>query len=137
MGLIYTARITYRGADRLDITRKGGDPVGLIFAPSWAILGPALAARKRAEAMRQAGDAAGADAVEQAAWDAYVPAYTVEMRGSCRRCPAAWKALRARQEVTLCCYCTDPARCHRTLLAGFLGRMGAEVLGERGRDDVS
>jgi hypothetical protein len=29
----FTARITYAGADRLDVARKSGDPA---FAPSWA-----------------------------------------------------------------------------------------------------
>ncbi len=31
--LVHTARITYAGHDRLDLTRKSGDPT---FAPSWA-----------------------------------------------------------------------------------------------------
>lgn len=33
--------------------------------------------------------------------------------------------------MTLVCYCTDAAHCHRTVLAGILGRLGADVRGER------
>jgi hypothetical protein len=32
--LLYTARYRYSGNDRLDITVKGKDPIGRIFAPS-------------------------------------------------------------------------------------------------------
>jgi uncharacterized protein YeaO (DUF488 family) len=116
---VHTARITYRGADRLDITRKSAGPDGLPFAPSWAILSPVLK-------LRRAGQTLGPDL-----WAWYCDAYREEMRLSYRRNRAAWAALLARPEVTLCCYCTDSARCHRTLLAGFLGHMGAEVRGER------
>src|SRR5579859_433043 len=34
-------------------------------------------------------------------------------------------------EVTLVCVCTDATRCHRTVLAGLLGKMGGMVKGER------
>lgn len=44
---------------------------------------------------------------------------------------AAWDALLARDEVTLVCYCTDAAHCHRTVLSGILGKLGATVCGER------
>lgn len=64
---ILSARLTYSGPDRLDITRahvdrcrKAGkpDPPGAAFAPSWSILGPALEARKAsAELRKQASDA--------------------------------------------------------------------------------
>lgn len=36
----------------------------------------------------------------------------------------------ARSRVVLVCYCTDPTRCHRSLLAGILGKLGADVRGE-------
>lgn len=123
---IYTARVTYAGPFRLDITRKGNDPIGVAFAPSWAILAPVI------EARRTGGDA-------EAAWLAYVPQYTAEMRVSAgapsrlfgpleraastrgvlpRR--AAWLDVIERQQVVLVCFCTDAERCHRQLLAGFL-----------------
>lgn len=112
---IHTARITYRGADRLDITRKSAPPEGMPFAPSWAILGPALKARKEG----------------REDWPSYVAAYTAEMRASYQQKRTAWDALLARGEVTLCCYCTDGDRCHRRILAGILTKLGAIDEGER------
>lgn len=114
---VYTARVSYSGADRLDITRKSAGPDGLPFAPSWRILGPMLRARR--------------EGTELAQWPTYIADYTDEMRASYRGQRAAWEAVLARSEVTLLCYCTDPAHCHRTLLAGILGKLGAEVRGER------
>lgn len=147
---VHTARMSYAGADRLDITRKSAPPEGIAFAPSWAILRPALDALRCAEAMRAAADVApsaaadlarftesaaemrhAADVVRDATWALYSAAYTAEMRESYRAHRPAWDALLARAEVTLCCYCVDPARCHRTLLAGILAKLGAHVVGER------
>lgn len=37
-----------------------------------------------------------------------------------------------RDEITLCCYCTDPATCHRTTLAALFHEVFcAELMGER------
>lgn len=129
--MVYTARVNYRGPDRLDVTRKSAGPEGLPFAPSWAILRPALEARSRAREHRMLGAEALAQVVEKAAWDAYVPAYQEEMRRSYRRCRPVWDCLLERKEVTLCCYCTDHEHCHRTLLAAILVRLGATYKGER------
>lgn len=118
MTAVYTARISYAGTERLDITRKSAGPDGLPFAPSWRILGPMLALRR-----------AGVPAAW--AWRRYVEEYTAEMRASYREQRAAWDRLLARDEVTLVCYCTDAAHCHRTLLAEILGKLGAQVQGER------
>lgn len=140
--IVYTARISTRDPDRFDITRKSGGDLGLPFAPSWTILGPALEARRKSERLGQGPwneDADGADAEQahddareilDAAWALYVPAYLAEMRISYRRLRPAWSALLARPRVVLVCYCTDAARCHRTLLAGILGKLGADVRGE-------
>lgn len=117
---VYTARITYRDPDRLDVTRKSGGDTGRPFAPSWAILGPAL--RIRVE------DGHGAFL---AAWPQYVADYTAEMRISYRTHRSAWGLLLARDEVTLCCYCTDANHCHRRVLAEILAKLGAEDRGER------
>lgn len=53
------------------------------------------------------------------------------MRASYRGNYPAWAWLLSQDERTLVCYCTDPNHCHRTLLAGILGKLGAEVKGER------
>ena len=111
---IYTARISYGGPDRLDVTRKGGS----IFGPSWDLL-----------------NAAKSGAIS---WERYVPLYHVEMRASWRQHEDDWLELLRRDRVVLCCYCTDPERCHRTILAGLLVKAGehvglpAEYLGEAG-----
>jgi len=114
---VHTSRITYAGPDRLNVTRTSGDPT---FAPSWTILRPMLALRRAEGAMSVAY-----------AWPRYAADYTAEMRVSYRLNRPAWNALLARAEVTLLCYCTDPAQCHRTVLAEILGKLGATVRGER------
>ncbi len=92
---VYTARITYAGPDRLDVTRKTGEEgAGLLFAPSWRILRPILTARR-----------IGAQWIWL--WPQYVKDYTAEMRASYRDQRAAWDRLLARTEVTLLCYCSD------------------------------
>ena len=51
---VYTARIGrwMKGEpDAIDITRKSARPEWLFLAPSWAILRPALEARKKADAL--------------------------------------------------------------------------------------
>lgn len=147
---VRTARINYSGADRLDITRKSGRELGLMFAPSWEILTPAIEARAKAKAMRDRlersqqaslfGEAVvaqrgalimeQADAIERDAWAAYVSAYVEEMRMSYRSNRTWWEALLGLDRVTLCCYCADAERCHRRLLAGILAKLGATDEGE-------
>lgn len=144
----YTARIgAYRGADALDVTAKSGAGDGLAFAPAWPILSPVLAARRRVKALAAelaaaehpeeahaaalALEAAEADA--EALWEPYVEAFTAQMReshGRPRSLP--WRRLLALDRVVLLCYCTDPQRCHRTILArDILPRCGAIYGGER------
>lgn len=147
---VWTARISYAGPDRLDITRKSGSGLGLVFAPSWDILTPAIEARAKAKAMRdrlersrqaslfgeavaaQCGDLVmeQADAVEREAWATYVPAYLEEMRQSYRLCRIKWEALLSWERVVLCCYCVDAERCHRRILAEILAKLGATDEGE-------
>jgi hypothetical protein len=127
---VYTAQLASRDPDRFDITRKSGDVDGIVFAPSWAILRPALEARRaESDAATEVGRALAVQRNDDA-WAVYVPAYLAEMRVSYRRHRAAWETLRARPRVVLVCYCVDPERCHRTLLAGILAKLGAEVRGE-------
>lgn len=110
---IWTARLTYVGPDRIDVTPDGADrnPYGLgaPFAPSCRLV---------------------------RAWtsgkiplDEYVRRYTRRLDNI----PAGWWAsLAARAEVKLVCYCADPERCHRTVLARILAeRTGGEYMGER------
>lgn len=142
---VYTARVSYAGADRLDVTRRTAEKhrhstgemhPGEPFAPSRAILNPALDLMKNAAASLSfephgSDGAKFAVIVQRSAWALYAEAYRGEMRESYRAKRPAWEALLARPEVTLCCYCVDPTRCHRTLLAIFLAKLGASPHGER------
>lgn len=139
---VRTARVSFRGPDRLDITRGTGSGDGLAFAPSWPLLRGALAARRAHasathDALSLPSDHEREDAVEMArlrwdaAWLSYRAAYIEEMRASYRAHRGAWDRLLSRESVTLVCYCTDATRCHRAILGGvILPRLGAPYLGE-------
>jgi hypothetical protein len=106
--IIYTAPYSYRGPDRLDITRLGNDKkrtAGEILAPSAAILWPALRGMKT--------DPVGT-------FVRYTEQYLAELRERWRSQRPAWSALFELEQVTMVCFCGEPARCHRTLAAGFL-----------------
>lgn len=111
-------RAGLRDPDLFDVTRGTGGPAGAPFAPSWAILNPALAG------MRQGG------ANARKAWEEYVPAYRAEMGRSFIANQSAWKRLLARKRVVLGCHCRDRERCHRGLLAAMLVELGAVDRGE-------
>lgn len=108
---VRTARISSTAPDRLDVTRKGRDPLGI------ALLWPYIAKRK-------AGGLTDAD------WTEYSKRYREEMRASYVQHRSSWDTLLAQETVTLVCYCTDPQRCHRRLLAGILAALGATDAGE-------
>lgn len=116
---VWTARVkVYQGPDQLVVTRYIiNDPLGVLFAPSKGLLDRALSARK-------AGDLAEH-------WPTYTAGYLAEMRQLYKSNRKAFQTVLRRPEVTLLCFCTDPAFCHRTLLAGILGKLGAQVRGER------
>lgn len=108
--LVFSARVSYSGPGRLQITRRGDgcDPLGLPFAPSEGLLDRALAARGQAEKLREAAaDLRGrqldlgetradvetrerraaalteeAEQIEADAWAGYAPRYRAEMRVS-------------------------------------------------------
>jgi len=128
---VHTARVSYGGPDRFDVTRKSGGPEGTPFAPSWSILNHVIDLYKKAKSFRATGDDGVADAMEDSAWREYAPRYVEEMRLSYRTEWPAWEALLARDEVTLVCYCTNAERCHRRLLAEILVKLKAVYEGER------
>jgi hypothetical protein len=114
---IYSARIChYTGADALDISRKSATGLGLILAPSVALL-------KRFH-FKWGG---------KMDWPAYEDAYLRELL---RSDYGPLTELGGREEITLLCYCASARRCHRSIarpwLAGFLkGR----DMGERGKQE--
>ena len=105
---VQTARVSYRGEHGLDITRKSGTELGLVFAPSWDILRPALDHRKALEKLDAAALTAGQNAY---------------LRD--RLAEPMW-----RERVVLLCYCRDRDRCHRRLVAEMLVKLGAADEGE-------
>ena len=110
---VFTARFGLRDPDVVDVTRA----VDSVFAPSWNLLGPIVHARRETGRPETA-----------AQWARYEAGYLDEMRASHHVHESEWvRLLRA----VLTCFCADPARCHRTLLArDILPKLGAEYGGE-------
>lgn len=63
-------------------------------------------------------------------WEEYVEAYTREMRRSYRDNVVSWSRLLSKERVVLVCYCKNHERCHRTILARILVKLGAVYAGE-------
>jgi uncharacterized protein YeaO (DUF488 family) len=57
-------------------------------------------------------------------WTEYERRYLSEMRGQAERIEELAARLRRKERITLLCSsaCTDPKRCHRSLLAGLVER---------------
>lgn len=126
----FTARMGSRDPDWLDITLAGNakrvtpaEPrghrgMGAVFAPTLGLLRGYLSAKDR-----------GTFTAEQ--WERYRLQYTAEMRESHSFERPAWDQLLALPRVVLLCFCTDPERCHRTVLAReILPKLGAAYCGE-------
>lgn len=103
---IWTARMGYRGPNRLEVTRRGGSPL----APSWGLL----------------RDAKGMDGLVPISWRAYRERYLEEMTQSQIEHRSYWLEILRRRSIVLMCYCPDPERCHRSLLAELLVSFGRE-----------
>lgn len=136
---VHTAQYAYPGGDRLDVTRSGaeralrdGKPAeGEPFAPPRWLLNIAKgypgALRNIPRNIAPPSDPGDVAVV----WDWYEEQYIAAMRKSYREHRAAWSELLSRTEVTLVCFCADPQKCHRTILARILERLGATYAGER------
>lgn len=116
---IYTAHLRYVGPGRLDVTPAG--PYGEVFCPTWPT-------RHRWYGSLREPDQ----------WQEFSDTYRIELKESLRQWPAPWEEIlqsgshfSPAGSVTLCCYCTQPRFCHRTLLAQFLARLGGDPKGER------
>ncbi len=110
---VYTAQYRYSGPDRLDITVKGQDPMGKMFAPTWDMV---------------MGLKDG-----KIDWLEYCELYSDLMLASYRKNQDQWDSLMGSdQTITFVCFCANVKACHRGLLAEILKIMGwAEYLGER------
>ena len=118
---VFTSRISYRGADRLDVTRKSGGVGGTPFAPSWGLL---------TKFLRRC---AGRSILTAEDFAEYSDAYLGEMRLSYGSASthAHWRRLLSLDRVVLCCYCVNPLRCHRFILrTKILPALGGVDCGE-------
>lgn len=105
--IVWTSRISYHGADRLDVTMLSTDKLGIEFAPPEALLKPLLAKRKTMPNQR----------LPDEDFRAYAEAYKQVLRERFDRNRAPFEELLARPVVTLVCYCRHSDQCHRTILA--------------------
>ncbi len=105
---VYTSMYSYKGDDRLDITAKGQDPIGKIFAPMWYMVQDYKKNRDRVS---------------------YMDEYYRLMIQSYRDHKDIWKEILSRDKVTFVCFCY-PGFCHRFLLKDYLVRLGAKYMGE-------
>lgn len=113
---IWTARVSTQDSDRCLVARKGGIAA---FAPSWILLKTYLDIKR-----------SGRDQTEDE-WKDYCQRYIREMAYSHKTFPEEWGKLLAKKRVVLTCYCVDPTRCHRRVLATILERkFGATYKGE-------
>lgn len=146
--LVYSARLSTPDPDRYNVTRGSGDNT---FAPSHVLLTRYLDKMQLAKGIEDDGrlhektvslarpDMAGvvlqnakaeAEKLRAEAFAEYAPLYIAEMRESYRKNRGAWRSLLLRKRVVLTCYCTDPDRCHRSLLRTILVALGATDGGE-------
>lgn len=108
---LYTAQYRYAGADRLDITVKGRDLKGIVFAPSWKMV---MGSKE-----------------EKLFWDEYQQMYRERMQKSYFATRDIREEILSRDEVRLVCFCKVGTNCHRYLLADCLAKLGAKYLGGR------
>ena len=100
----------WKGPYGLDVTVKGQDPLGKFFAPTWDIV---------------MGHKKGLISDAK-----YTSVYHDLMLKSYRDHRDVWENLLAREYLVLLCYCRPGKFCHRHILAEYLGKLGAEVIGE-------
>ena len=113
---IYTAPYNYNGGDRLDITVKGQDDLGKIFAPTWEMVN-GLKNKTITETQ-------------------YENLYHQRMTQSLRVNGFWWfDTLLKRKQITLVCFCPSGHFCHRYLLSRILvewfWQLGVKNKGER------
>lgn len=116
----HTARVSYGGPGRIQITAAGDDEFGKNFAPTWKLVnwGKSMLAH------------ASTEAAKEWAFKAYAERYRMQMLLRFKSHRSAWDELLMREEAVLCCFCNHHAHCHRYLLAEFLQKLGATYLGE-------
>jgi len=108
---MWTAQYRYPGPHRLDITVKGQDPFGKLFAPTWDMVSTYMKSGKT-------------DGDKQN----YIKKYHELIMGVTNT--EAWNKLLNMQYVVLVCFCPPGEFCHRHLLTYYLQKYGAKYNGE-------
>ena len=107
---IYTSTYRYNGIDRLDITVKGNDHVGRIFAPTWdMVMGIKNGTMSEEEYTLRYMEIVATAIVDYN--DIFFP-------------------LLIRKRITAVCFCPAGAFCHRVLWARALVTLGHDYKGE-------
>ena len=110
---VWTAQYRYPGPYRLDITVKGQDQFGKLFAPTWEMVSTY---HKSARTL--------------ADQQIYIEKYHTLILNVINRNPEAWKKLLAMKQVVLVCFCPAGEFCHRNILIYYLQQYGAVYHGE-------
>lgn len=105
----WTAQYRYPGPYRLDITVKGNDPFGRLFAPTWDMV----------KTYKNNPNKALAEQI-------YTRAYHQLILNNFSHLDK----LTRYQEIVLVCFCPSEDFCHRHLLAHYLIHLGAQYMGE-------
>lgn len=101
--MLFTATYRYPGKDRLDITVKGKDSIGKIFAPTWNIV-TELKSGKITE-----------EVYTKAYYNLLIDRWKTNNNAFINLVNNAKK-----DDITLVCFCASGTFCHRYLLAKFL-----------------
>jgi len=109
---IWTAQYRYAGTDRLDVTVKGNDQIGHIFAPTWKMV----------------MDYKSGKGGEQA----YIANYRTLLKGRQPDVSNSVEWIYNQEQITLVCFCPAGTFCHRVILAKWLsGNPNCNYIGER------
>ena len=117
MCILYTSRIAYRGADRLDTTVKSGAGLGKLLAPTWELVGGV----KRHETCDR--DARWLK-YTSLTYEQYTDSYYALLRQRYQVDAALFVKLVQRERLVICCYCAaGGAFCHRHLAVDILSKI--------------
>lgn len=112
---IFTSQYNYRGPDRLDITIKGKDPTGVLYAPTWNLL------------MRYKES--------KISKEEYTNEYFRLMRERFSNDKDKFLNILVKPRLVFVCFEKPEENfCHRYMLANILVNFGAEYAGELNAD---
>lgn len=109
---IHTARITYAGTNKLNITVKSATEQGRIFAPTWELVGGHKHFHNPDDSRWQNYPALSDEQ--------YTQKYYELIRNRYHQDPTPFIELVKSKSLVLCCYCAKDTFCHRHLAADIL-----------------